>query len=120
MLEGFYLRPGCIIKDFFGDVIFWSADPWMELAEKPAKLGLHKSVMHVPGRLLAPGLIRFHVAIGDAKTGDGAHVTVSDLLRLVVKDDVNDISIRGAYRGAIPGAVRPRLHWGTKSIETTL
>jgi lipopolysaccharide transport system ATP-binding protein len=120
MLEGFYLRPGCIIKDFFGDVIFWSADPSMELAEKPAKLGRHKSVMHIPGRLLAPGLMRFHVAIGDAKTGDGAHVAVSDLLRLVVQDDVNDISIRGSYRGAIPGAVRPRLQWDTKSIETTL
>jgi lipopolysaccharide transport system ATP-binding protein len=120
MLEGFYLRPGCIIKDFFGDVILWSADPWMELAEKPAKLGRHTSVMHIPGRLMAPGLIRFHVAIGDAKTGDRARVAVSDLLRLVVNDDLNDASIRGSYRGAIPGAVRPRLQWDTKHIETTL
>ena len=115
--EGFHLRPGCVVKDVVGDALFWSADPEQKLFEKPAKPGLHTGTMQIPGSLLAPGVIKFHVAVGDARTSSHAHASIGELLHVAIMDDLNDVSVRGAYQGTIPGVVRPKLKWQTTCIE---
>jgi hypothetical protein len=41
----------------------------------------------------------------------------SAALSLTVADDLNDSLIRGAYKGALPGLIRPHLKWTTQPIR---
>jgi lipopolysaccharide transport system ATP-binding protein len=115
--EGLYLRPGCIVKDAFGECVFWSADPAAELLIKPAKPGGYTGSLKIPGSFLAPGVIKFRIAVGDARKGDRAYASSENLLSLVVEDDLLDVSVRGAYRGPIPGVIRPNFPWSTQAMR---
>jgi lipopolysaccharide transport system ATP-binding protein len=112
--EGYFLRPGCIVADARGEPLFWSADPAVELFRRLAKPGMYCARVEIPGHLLAPGIIQFNIAVGDSKTGSRGYATASGLLPFEIRDDVTDRLVRGAYRGPLPGLVRPKLEWCTE------
>jgi len=114
--SGFYLRAGCVVSDALGDCIFWTADPHSDLVERPAEPGYYRASVLIPGSFMAPGLVRFYAAVGDARTGARVNASAADLLPLVIKDDLHDLRVRGSYQGQLPGVVRPRLEWKTDPI----
>jgi len=118
MRDGLFLRPGCIVNDAAGECIFWTVDSSARLYTDPAKRGLHRGLMRVPGSFLSPGVIKFNVSIGDSKHCEHAHAVASDPLSLVVSDDLSDRAIRGAYCGPIPGIIRPKLPWTTEYLSS--
>jgi energy-coupling factor transporter ATP-binding protein EcfA2 len=113
--DGHHLRPGCMVCDREGAVVLWSADADVELFRRLAKPGRRRACVEFPGRLLAPGLFQFVVAVGDAKTGSRSFAAIRNILPLEVTDDPDDREVRGAFRGPLPGIVRPLLPWTTKA-----
>ncbi len=113
--DGHHLRPGCMVCDREGAVVLWSADSDIELFRRLAKPGRHRARVDIPGRLLAPGLFQFVVALGDAKTGSRSFAAIRNILPLEVTDDPDDREVRGAFRGPLPGIVRPLLPWSTRA-----
>ena len=110
--EGVYLRPACIIHDELGNILFWTGDTEKEKKE-PIKEGNYITRLAVPKHLLAPGIAVINFDVGeDSSTGE-SHAQVSDALRIQVEDDLSDQVLRGAYRGFLPGFIRPKLEWKT-------
>lgn len=114
---GLPLRPACIVSDELGNILFWTGDASLDARNAPASPGRHSARLEFPGRFFSPGRLLFTFGVGeDTETGD-SHALASDALSILVVDDWNDASIRGAYKGTLPGFVRPLLKWTT--VETS-
>ena len=114
---GFPLRPACIVSDELGNILFWTGDASLEARSTPAAPGLYSTSLEFPGRFFSPGRLLFTFGVGDdTETGD-SHALASDALSILLEDDANDLLIRGAYRGSLPGFFRPLLKWTT--METS-
>lgn len=74
--------------------------------------GRYKTVCHIPGDLLNSGIYTLHVYY----VRDGSNVLLE--IENPVFFEIHDVERpEGAWIGAIPGAVRPLLHWETNSQE---
>jgi lipopolysaccharide transport system ATP-binding protein len=110
---GFPLRPACIVSDELGNILFWTGDTSLDAKKTPAATGIYTTSLNFPGHFFSPGRLLFTFGVGDdTETGD-SHALASDALSILLEDDNNDLLIRGAYRGALPGFIRPLLNWNT-------
>ena len=110
---GLPLRPACIVSDELGNILFWTGDTSLDAGNNPVSPGRHSSVLDFPGRFFSPGRLLFTFGVGeDTETGE-SHALASDALSILMVDDWNDTLIRGAYKGTLPGFVRPLLKWTT-------
>ena len=116
---GLPLRPACIVSDELGNILFWTGDTSLEARKVPAPPGFYSTRLEFPGRFFSPGRLLFTFGVGeDAESGD-SHALASDALNILLEDDWRDELIRGAYRGALPGFVRPLLKWTTAETSRT-
>ncbi|MFA7345323.1 MAG: polysaccharide ABC transporter ATP-binding protein [Terrimicrobiaceae bacterium] len=109
---GYPLRPACIASDELGNILFWTGDTTRK-AENAAP-GKYTAKLEFPERLFSQGKLSFTFGVGEDAESGYSHALASDALGLLVEDDLNDREIRGAYRGPLPGFVRPQLHWQTQ------
>jgi lipopolysaccharide transport system ATP-binding protein len=115
---GFPLRPACIVSDELGNILFWTGDVARNAAKKPAAKGVYSARLDFPARFFSPGRLLFTFGVGeDTATGD-SHALASDALSILLDDDANDLLIRGAYKGSLPGFFRPLMKWTT--AETSI
>ncbi|MBE2205465.1 MAG: ABC transporter ATP-binding protein [Chthoniobacterales bacterium] len=116
---GHPLRPACIVSDELGNILFWTGDAGLEARNVPVARGHYSAHLEFPGRFFSPGRLLFTFGVGgDTETGD-SHALANDALSILVEDDMNDLVIRGAYKGSLPGFFRPLLKWTTKEVLPT-
>ena len=113
---GYCLWALCIVNDESGAAVFWSGDTSHSSVGEARSPGIWRSRLLIPGRLLAPGVIQFTVAVGDARMVGHNHAHALNILPMRINDDLSDTLIRGSYRGPIPGAFRPKLDWQTERV----
>lgn len=111
--DGHYMRPGGIVRDEMENVLFWTADTSEKHSQEIAKTGKYKSRLKFPGHFFAPGKISISFGIGDFKITLKDFVVLSDILGILIIDDLKDAQIRGGYEGMLPGFIRPKLEWET-------
>lgn len=111
--EGGFLWTGCIAHDDMGKTLFWSGDASSMASDAARQPGIWVSRLEIPGGLLSPGVISFAVAVGDARVLGRNHAQAFNILPVRIEDDLDDVSVRGIYRGPIPGVFRPKLEWRT-------
>ena len=110
---GLPLRPACIVSDELGNILFWTGDASLDARTSPVPCGRYRTRLEFPGRLFSPGNLLFSFGVGeDSLTGD-SHALLPDALSITLEDDLGDTIIRGAYKGSLPGFVRPSLKWNT-------
>lgn len=114
--EGKSLRPGCILTDEASNALFWTIDSDPALVAETTPLGVYRARAEIPGHLLAPGILQFSFAVGDAKLSL-SHAVAPLILPIEVKDDLQDDLVRGGFRGNLPGVIRPKLSWKTEQIS---
>lgn len=110
---GLPLRPACIVSDELGNILFWTGDASLDARTSLVPCGRYRTRLEFPGRLFSPGKLLFSFGVGeDSVTGD-SHALLPDALSITLEDDLGDTVIRGAYKGSLPGFVRPSLNWNT-------
>ncbi len=110
---GLPLRPACIVSDELGNILFWTGDASLDARTSPVPSVRYRTRLEFPGRLFSPGKLLFSFGVGeDSLTGD-SHALLPDALSITLEDDLGDTVIRGAYKGSLPGFVRPSLKWNT-------
>jgi lipopolysaccharide transport system ATP-binding protein len=87
-------------------------------ARQPRPIGHYRSTVWVPGNFLSDGLVLVNAALS---TSDPVtvHFNVADVIIFEVVDSFQDNPTRGVFKGAIPGAIRPRLPWTTQLISSS-
>jgi lipopolysaccharide transport system ATP-binding protein len=113
------LWTGCIVNDESGSALFWTGDMAPGCITQTREPGVWSSRLQIPGRLLAPGVVQFTVAVGDVKVLGHNHAHAVNILPMQINDDLSDAAVRGPYRGPIPGVFRPKLEWQTERISGT-
>jgi len=114
---GLPLRPACIVSDELGNILFWTGDASLDARTSPPPCGRYRTRLEFPGRMFSPGKLLFSFGVGeDSLTGD-SHALLPDALSIMLEDDLGDTVIRGAYRGSLPGFVRPSLKWNTTKVS---
>lgn len=111
--EGLPLRPACIVSDELGNILFWTGDTSPEAQTVSTLPGPYTTHLEFPGRLFSPGRLMFTFGVGEDTASGDSHALASDALSLLIEDDFSDTAIRGAYKGPLPGFVRPLLKWST-------
>ena len=115
--SGFPLRPACIVSDELGNILFWTGDTSLEARNSPVSPGHYSTRIEFPGRYFSPGRLLFTFGVGEDTELGNSHALVSDALSIRLEDDWNDDLIRGAYKGVLPGFVRPLLKWSTSETS---
>jgi hypothetical protein len=105
------MRPTCTISDELGNILLWTADAEIRNRTEPHKVGIYKSKLKIPGHFLSPGVHSFTVALNDSGEFYHSFAQASNVVRVNVEDDLNDIIIRGAYKESLPGFIRPKMIW---------
>ena len=81
---------------------------------QPLNKGRHLITCEIPGDLLNDGEYSISLVCG---TTDGS--TSERLERVATFECVDDGILRGSYEGEFTGALRPRLSWATRRVETS-
>jgi lipopolysaccharide transport system ATP-binding protein len=102
-----------------GGCVFVTMDAYIRDLQKPRRPGKYRSTLTVPGNFLSEGMFSIDVAIS---TLDPVivHVHERGLFTFHVHDPAEGDSMRGAYAGPMPGAVRPLLPWKTEDLGTVV
>jgi lipopolysaccharide transport system ATP-binding protein len=108
---GRFLQPILQLVDDVGNTLFWSTDTDPELRRTPREKGRYKSSMFVPHDFLAPGTIIIHVGVVQIAREFVNHASATDVLSITVIEDPSENSVRGGYKGPVPGLIRPRMKW---------
>ena len=112
--NGYTLRPACSVRDELGNILFFTCDSKAGILTEKEGSRVYTSKLIIPERLMSPGIVFITIGIGeDSETGT-SHAIVSDILSVTIEDDVDDVDIRGRYKGQVPGFFRPKLSWETK------
>jgi len=115
---GYRLWTRCTVYNEANFPLCWSGDTRAALLKGPRSPGIWRSSLAIPGRLLAPGFVHFTVAVADVDLIDYKHAFATNILSIKVEDDIEDLALRGPYRGPIPGFFRPLLAWKTEQLES--
>jgi lipopolysaccharide transport system ATP-binding protein len=112
---GSVLVPNLHLFNDEGVCLFVSQDLSPAWRRTPRPVGSFRSVATIPGNFLAEGTITVTAAIS---TIDPVivHVNEPDSVAFQVVDKGDGDSVRGDYRGQLPGAVRPMLSWTTSEL----
>jgi lipopolysaccharide transport system ATP-binding protein len=112
------LAPGHVLTPNFhfyndeGICVFISADVANVRERQP---GTYVSRAVIPGNFLAEGSLFVGAAVSTLETST-VHFFERDIVAFQVVDSMDGESARGAYAGAFPGVVRPRLAWETTQL----
>ncbi|MBS7786412.1 ABC transporter ATP-binding protein [Flavobacterium sp. CYK-55] len=103
-LHGFNLFNGHNIH------ILSSHDKNASSLKTPLPLGIHSTVITIPGNFLAEGTYNCSFAI---MRYNPFHVEFHEMeiVGFNVIDEINENTVRGSYSGRFPGVVRPLLNW---------
>lgn len=113
-LPGIPLRPACIVSDELGNILFWTGDTSLRNDGITIQAGMYTTKIHFPERFFAPGKLIFTFGVGEDTEKGISHALAPDALSIHLMDEIDDPLIRGAYRGSLPGFIRPHLQWQTK------
>jgi lipopolysaccharide transport system ATP-binding protein len=108
------LRPAAVFSDEVGDVLFWSGDTSLRENRRMLVPGFYQTRLSIPPRLLSPGTVVISFDVGEDSESARAHAQAMEALRVRIVDDLEDRTIRGAYKGPLPGMIRPKLDWTTE------
>lgn len=77
---------------------------------EPLPVGVHKTVITIPGNFLAEGTYNCSFAI---MRYNPFHVEFHEMevVGFNVIDEISENTVRGSYSGRFPGVVRPQLNW---------
>lgn len=111
--EGHVLVPNIHCFNEEGTCVFVAADHDPDWRRRRRDCGRYVSTATIPGNLLAEGTLIVGVALS---TMDPVrvHFHERDAVAFQVIDSLDGDSARGDYAGAMPGVVRPILHWTTR------
>jgi len=117
------LSPAFWLMDEMDTIVFISGgtnDP--EWIDRPRSAGLYKSRCLIPGNFLAEGTFTIHAVINTIRKelSPVVHIMERDTIVFQVYDRLEGGSVRGDYRGAYFGVVRPMLEWETSYDGTLL
>jgi lipopolysaccharide transport system ATP-binding protein len=79
-------------------------------ARQPRPVGHYRCTAWIPGNFLSDGIVLVNAALS---TPDPVviHFNEPEVVVFEVLDSLEDNPTRGAFKGSIPGAIRPRLPW---------
>jgi lipopolysaccharide transport system ATP-binding protein len=112
------LKPGNIFMPNFhfyneqGLHLFFAGDSDPAWHRKPRPAGRYVSTAWIPGNLLSEGTL-FVAATIVSLDPVTIHFFERDAIAFQVMDSLDGDSARGDYAGAMPGVIRPLLHWDT-------
>lgn len=112
--EGQFYTHGLNLYSDQGVHIFSSHDRDAQTLLEPAKIGVHTTILEIPGNLLAEGNYEISFAIMNYKPFE-VQFHERDLLTFSVVDEMSGESVRGTYTGKFPGIIRPDLRWNNKN-----
>ncbi len=112
----FLLRPAAYVSDELANILFWTCDTNPEFRKRQMEPGCYRSTFVIPGDFLTPGVLTISAGLGEANETGISHALANDAIKLTVTDDLGPDSLRGGYKGPLPGFVRPRLVWQTNKI----
>lgn len=110
---GRVLAPNVHVYNEEGLIVFISNDLDPKWSGRPRPVGVYTSTAWIPGNFLSEGTLYVGAAVS---TLDPVvvHFFVQHVVAFQVVDNHHVGSVRGDYRGAYPGVVRPALKWTTK------
>jgi len=117
LINNVKLTPGINVFNENGDYLFTSHDIKNASSKTEYKKGKYKSMVLIPGNLLAEGIFNISVAIMSYEPFT-VHVHEKEILSFTVFDEVTGDTARGIYAGRFPGLVRPLLEWNTQKINS--
>ena len=113
---GTVLVPNLHLFNEEGACLFISQDLSPAWRGKRRPAGTYRSEATIPGNFLAEGSITVTAAISTTDPV-AIHVNEPDAVAFQVVDKAEGDSVRGDYRGPLPGAVRPMLSWTTTELD---
>ena len=113
--SGHVLVPNYHVFNEEGTNIFISQELEPEWRQRPRPVGVYQSTMWIPGNFLAEGTIFISVALSTFSPMI-IHIHERDVIACQVVDNMLGDTARGDFHGYLPGAVRPLLHWTTRSL----
>ena len=111
------IRDGAVLLPFFqfysdeGILAFEVNDLDPNWRGRPRPEGEYKSIVRIPGNLLAEGSL--FVTAGLTSEGPTVQFYESDIVAFHVIDSLDGDSARGDYAGHMYGVMRPMLQWST-------
>ncbi len=90
-------------------------DNFSEYKNRPKETGRYKSTVWIPGNFLAEGTILVGAALTTPEP-QCVHFYEQEVVAFEVVDGTHGESVRGDYRGDLPGVVRPQLEWNTAMV----
>lgn len=91
-------------------MIFSSHDVISPFSLKKREKGVYQATAWIPGHLLTEGIYSIHTALFNPNPLD-IFIHQPDVLRFEIYTDYSKQTARGNYTEAIPGIVRPLIHW---------
>ena len=73
--------------------------------------GDYAAECHVPANFLNDGLYSVQLALTSFESGVSVHFNEKGAVVFNVRDPIEGVVTRAGYSGAMPGAIRPLLHW---------
>jgi lipopolysaccharide transport system ATP-binding protein len=119
LTDRYPLHPNVHFFNEEGACVFISSDGYLPEYRQPRQPGFYRSTVTVPGNFMAEGMFSIDVAISSPDPVI-VHVLERGLFTFRIHDPGEGDSIRGAFGGPIPGAVRPMLPWKTVSLGSVV
>jgi lipopolysaccharide transport system ATP-binding protein len=116
LTDRYPLHPNVHFFNDEGGCVFISSDAHVREYQHAKRPGIYRSTVTVPGNFMSEGMFSADVAISTADPVI-VHVLERGLFSFRVHDAGEGDSLRGAYGGPIPGAVRPMLPWKTEALD---
>ena len=110
--DGTPLVPYYVLHNEEGACLFSLGDYSVEWRQRPRPTGWYKSVMEIPGNLLAEGTMFISAGMSTINP-DSLHYFERDAVAFQVIDSLDGDSARGDYAGVMAGMMRPKLNWHT-------
>ncbi len=109
---GTVLYPQFVLWNAEADVAaFTTMDTDPEWWERPRPAGRYRVSATVPGNLLSEGLYRIVARIKSQATSKEFS---EDAASFLVMDPADGTTVRGPWKGSLPGVLRPRVEWSTE------
>jgi lipopolysaccharide transport system ATP-binding protein len=115
LTDRYSLHPNVHLFNEEGACVFVSTDGYIKEYMQPKERGLYRSSVTIPGNFMSEGMFSLDVVIS---TFDPVivHVCERGLFSFSIHDPAEGDSMRAAYAGPMPGAVRPMLPWKTERL----
>ena len=119
LAEGHALVPMIEFYNEEGVELFSTYDTSAEWRRRERPRGTYRSVVAIPGNLMAEGSLIGHVSIMSHFPATVLHAYARNAVAFQVVDSPSGDSARGDYVGPMPGVMRPLLHWTTTENATS-